>query len=154
LAESELYDPKKDRWTRAASLPVARWWPIRAALSDGRVLIAGGSLDNKALQDSYIYDPRRDVWEETGSLDAKRDAGVALSAGGDVLIAGGYDSGNFEPRVERYDPSLELASNPRKLGFELADPVPADLALVDQLLQLALDRIEPLLEPGCSRLAC
>ena len=65
-------------------------------LPDGRVLVAGGTLDDLTVFDTAeLYDPATDRWSPTGSLNEARARHVAiLLDDGRVLIAGGR---KFQP---------------------------------------------------------
>jgi hypothetical protein len=77
-------------------------------LSGGRVLIAGGYLDEVATTDSAeLYDPESGEFSLTGSMTIARVSPfAALLKDGDVLIAGGAQ-GIDQPDLasaELYDP--------------------------------------------------
>jgi hypothetical protein len=65
-------------------------------LADGRVLVTGGTLDDRTVFDTAeLYDPATGRWSATGSLNEARARHVAtLLDDGRVLIAGGR---KFEP---------------------------------------------------------
>jgi hypothetical protein len=57
-------------------------------LPDGRVLVAGGSIDTSA----EIYDPAAGTFRQTGSMTQYRSwASAALLRDGRVLLVGGSD---------------------------------------------------------------
>jgi hypothetical protein len=70
-------------------LIVARKTPTATQLTNGKILIAAGSLDNSA----DLYDPTTGTVATAGAMVAQRQYQVAaLLDDGRVLIAGGYDS--------------------------------------------------------------
>ena len=90
-------------------------------LSDGRVLIVGGlvndRLDGRASALAELYDPDRGTWSATGKMRQARWGHTAtLLADGRVLVAGGYDDGRrpldtaelFDPDAERWTPTGRL----------------------------------------------
>jgi len=100
LAGAALYDPRTNRWTRAASPRQRRTQAVAATLPDGRVLLAGGGpRDNSlplALSDCDLYDPRTNRWTATAPLHTPRAlAAGTLLADGRVLVVGGTALQNF-----------------------------------------------------------
>jgi N-acetylneuraminic acid mutarotase len=60
-------------------------------LSDGDVLVAGGSTSTTTPTLSEIYNPSTNTWTQTGSLNEPRSDGRGvLLDNGDVVFAGGY----------------------------------------------------------------
>ncbi|MGH2811074.1 MAG: Kelch repeat-containing protein, partial [Actinomycetota bacterium] len=105
LAGAELYDPKANKWTASAALPVGMYAQTATLLKDGRVLIAGGRNAGHApaLARCWLFDPSSGAWTETGSLAVGRTEHTAtLLADGKVLAAGG--------RLGGHDPSFKDAS--------------------------------------------
>jgi hypothetical protein len=103
-----------------AALPEPRAAHGMVALSDGRVLVAGGTDvtgggigAGDAVADAWIYDPAADTWTATGDMGIAR-AGhrLALLPDGTVLVVGGAQSYDpFAPPedplscLERFDPA-------------------------------------------------
>jgi hypothetical protein len=127
LAASWLYDPKANTWRRVGDLRVPVSDATAVQLSDGQVLIAGGSVplaQPVQLPDgstSYfgftdsaeLFDPQTDAWTEVGPMHVARGtpALVALS-GGKAVVAGGcafatqrFDSGGSLAGAELFDPA-------------------------------------------------
>lgn len=65
---AEIYDPKADKWTMAATMAVMRGMAGMHLLNDGRVLLFGGSSCGGPLGTSEIYDPKANVWSPGPSL--------------------------------------------------------------------------------------
>jgi hypothetical protein len=57
LATAEVYDPKTGRFTATGSMATDRVGHTATLLSDGRVLIAGGSASSVALSTAELYQP-------------------------------------------------------------------------------------------------
>jgi hypothetical protein len=76
-------------------------------LSNGRVLIAGGTGNSTPLSSAELYDPDTGLFIRTGSMSAPRTLHTAtLLADGRVLVAGGYDpSWKTMASAELYDPT-------------------------------------------------
>ncbi|CAF2132567.1 unnamed protein product [Rotaria magnacalcarata] len=73
----------------------------------GKVLVAGGSYNNQVLNSAELYDPSAGVWTVTGSMNNTRFSHTAsVLANGNVLVAGGEDYlGYIIENAELYDPS-------------------------------------------------
>lgn len=86
LATSYLYDATSDSWRRVGDLNTPRAGAESVVLSDGKVLIVGGSSDTT----SELFDPASGKWsrigstieQRTGEILAALPAGRALAAGG------------------------------------------------------------------------
>jgi hypothetical protein len=103
---AELYDPNSGTFTETGSMSTARCKHTAGLLSDGRVLIAGGSDSrgwNGNLNSAEIYDPRTSKFTAAAPMNDSRfklpDEAVQL-ASGKLLIAGG------SREVEVFDPSV------------------------------------------------
>src|SRR5436305_890850 len=89
-------------------------------LPDGRVLIAGGMVENGVYLDSMeIYDPKTGSFKPGGTMSSKRVGHSAtLLPNGKVLIAGGMADRSFEGGVHG------IASN----SADIYDPQTGKLA--------------------------
>lgn len=125
LSSTYLYDPRRDSWQRSGDLPVAKADAEATLLSDGRVLLVGGSvplprpaqLPNGAITDVQssgsveIFDPRTGMWSEvaalpelrTGEILAALPHGDAIAAGGCVSSNGRLDSTRAVDTVDLFD---------------------------------------------------
>ena len=77
-------------------------------LSDGTVLIAGGSLSLVTLATAELFDPSTGSFTPTGSMTTAREGQTAtLLSNGTVLIAGGLGEGGGQALVtaELFNPS-------------------------------------------------
>jgi Kelch motif/Galactose oxidase, central domain len=69
LASCEIYDPMTNTWTIAAPHPVSAGWRWAAALSNGMILVAGGSKSlTSVVASSHLYDPKTNTWIATQPL--------------------------------------------------------------------------------------
>ncbi|MGK3968004.1 kelch repeat-containing protein [Sorangium sp. So ce118] len=102
---AELYDPRTDSWTGAASTGAARYLHTATLLSTGKVLVAGGFFDASATNEAELYDPVTDSWGPAGSLRTVRQEHTAtLLSTGKVLVTGGRGESDLLATVELYDP--------------------------------------------------
>ena len=114
---AELYDPSNGSFTLTGSMNIPRSDAGAALLPDGRVLVAGGSLNSARYTGSLdpsttaeIYDPIAGTWSPTGKLHSSRGGlgPLRLLPNGHVLAVGGDSLGTSE----EYDPSSGAWSAP------------------------------------------
>ena len=93
LPTAELFDPVMRKWKPVASLHAARFAHTATLLSDGRVLVAGGTLDesrSRYLTSAELYDPETDQWTILPEMAVARTAHAQVRLANDrVLLAGG-----------------------------------------------------------------
>ena len=110
FTSAELYDPTTETWTLTGSLPVGRRQHTTTLLTNGMVLVSGGSGTNdfSNVSGAVLYDPISGTWSATGSPSALRAAHTAtLLPDGTVLTAGGNASAgivNILTSAEIYNP--------------------------------------------------
>jgi hypothetical protein len=109
-----VFDPVTRTWSTSGLLNTARIYPGVAALTDGRVLAAGGLLITQSqeqanLDTAEIWDPRTGTWSRTADLSATRQGPAAVTlADGRVLVVGGLPRNGADegrPSAEIYDPA-------------------------------------------------
>ncbi len=113
LSSAEIYDPATGRFTQTASLKSARMGHEATLLSDGRVLMTGGTSANRDARlfaSTEIYDSATDAFTEAGDLsEARVDHTATLLPNGKVLVTGGYgikdSSSGLTSSAELYDPA-------------------------------------------------
>lgn len=104
--ETEIYNPQNNSWTTGPNFPVLLKDPEVALLSNGEVLIVGGS---RTSDDIYKYDPVSNQIRTAGKLGG----GVSVQcmeelSNGNFIVSGKATNGNLGIVV--YDPVLELSS--------------------------------------------
>ena len=64
LADTAIYDPSTNAWTRMADMSIPRWYPSLTELPDGRyVVISGNSTNQVTWADTpEVYDPSTNKW--------------------------------------------------------------------------------------------
>ena len=107
LSSTELYEPSTGQWTGTGNFLTARAFVTAVLLTNGRVLIAGGSnFATTAYGATDLYDPVSGGWTATGSLLTPRVSHTATRLpNGKVLVAGGSGSLGTLGSVETYDPA-------------------------------------------------
>lgn len=91
IGTTETYEAAVDRWVPMAAMTVARQLFGMTLLSDGRVLVAGGSNVNGVIADVDIWDPATNTWTAKSALNfaikgldlVTLDDGRVLGVGGD-----------------------------------------------------------------------
>lgn len=101
-AQVHRFDPSAGTWTEVAPMSTPRWRPQVVVLTDGRVLVAGGSNGDEppsgsALTSTELYDPAADRWDPGSDLAEPRYGGHALVLeDGSVLVLGGAKDFNTD----------------------------------------------------------
>lgn len=102
-------DPGTGVWTETGTMVSTAYGRMVVALADGRVMAAGGRLDDdpERSADAEIYDPATDRWEAAAAMPAPRQGSAVLLGDGTVLVAGGISAADEfrlgwcpEPAVE------------------------------------------------------
>ncbi|GAA5150227.1 hypothetical protein GCM10023213_48900 [Prosthecobacter algae] len=86
-------------------MSVARIYHTATRLSDGRVLVAGGT-NGATLSTAEVYDPSLGTWTATGSMPGIRQHHKAVRLlDGRVLVSGGYDASGVLQTSALYNPA-------------------------------------------------
>ena len=111
---AEVYDPVSGTWSETGSMHGNRVYAAAVLLSDGTVLVAGGSSTTSNVEPvgpvapAEVYDPGSGSWTVTGRMTAARSSPTAtLLDDGRVLVAGGKTKpifGTAFASAELYDP--------------------------------------------------
>jgi hypothetical protein len=102
-SSAELYDPAAGTFSPTAGiLPSPPGSAAAILLNTGKVLIAGGGINNAA----ELYDPGTGLFTKTGPLVNQNDAfSATLLQSGKVLLVAGGVSGAAASTAEIYDPA-------------------------------------------------
>jgi hypothetical protein len=110
LASAEIYDPATETFTLVGSMVTARKDHTAVILSNGKVLIAGGTNASGALAAAELYDPATQTFSGTGSMGTARIGHTtSILTSGKVLITGGK-SDQYLNSAELYDPATGIFS--------------------------------------------
>lgn len=105
------YNPATMKWETEAfsgNAPAARSQHSTVKLSDGRIMLFGGLLENDATdENAYIYDPSTGNWVIAGATfpDGYRYGQSMISASGKVYVFGGQGPDGATNSMWAYDPA-------------------------------------------------
>jgi DNA-binding CsgD family transcriptional regulator len=126
LASAEIYDPTTGSWHETSSMSFARAWHTATLLSDGTVLVTGGSGGDAGSGERYatllasaeIYDPRTATWTTVAPMaDARRWHTATLLKSGAVLLAGGSRANSTSVAMATiFDPVSRKWSDAGRMG--------------------------------------
>src|SRR6185369_6780181 len=135
-ATAEIFDPSSGAFSAVGSMPAPRTGFTATLLADGRVLIAGGAVDNagpfntQLLSDGEIFDPATNAFTVVGPMTIARAFHMAGAlADGRVLIAGGQDPVDMRAGIAAAE-LFDAATN----TFALLPPMNAGRADADGVL--------------------
>ena len=105
LRSMEICDPGAKR-CRVIPRPTPRDRPAAVRMTNGNVLITGGTDNRTTSPSEIIYDPGKSVFKRTGPLKTRRNGhSLTLLADGRVLAVGGEKGAANSAEV--YDPSAK-----------------------------------------------
>jgi N-acetylneuraminic acid mutarotase len=124
-AAATEYVPSTGTWLITNPMSVARTSAGAVLLSNGKVLVYGGSNSSvPTLASAELYDPTTRLWSTTGSMNVGRVGGQAVVLpNGRVFVAGGYTSTggvmNQSITAEIYDPQTGVWTPCSQMGMRV-----------------------------------
>lgn len=101
----QRYDPRSGRWTRAPDLPR----PVAAHVAGtigGRLYVAGGARDGRALRSLYVFDVEDGRWSTGRGMGTAREHLAGTVSGGAFYVLSGRAAGQGNLTTsERYVPA-------------------------------------------------
>jgi hypothetical protein len=99
-----VYEPRADRWTRAAPLPTARDH-VGAVVGNGLVHVIGGRVDSFHTNSNlhHTWDPSADKWTARNPLPTARSGHGAVLVGNRIFVMGGEGTNRVFGQNEAYD---------------------------------------------------
>ena len=107
IADTHIFDPFTEEWTRIGDMTVARFYPTNLALGNGRTLIFAGNDETGDPTDLVeIYDPAFGMWVVPGAnISLSTYPWMHLLPSGLVFAAGPQDiSATFDPDTSSWQP--------------------------------------------------
>ncbi|HGJ66119.1 TPA: hypothetical protein ENS27_12160 [bacterium] len=102
LSTTEEYDPIKDKWTKKANMPTARFLNYSVCEANGIIYAVGGFFGLPIVE---AYDPITDKWTKKADLPTPRTHMCSAEANGKIYAMGGFRPDmKLVPTVEEYDP--------------------------------------------------
>jgi uncharacterized protein (TIGR03437 family) len=107
---TEIYDPATNNWTLTGELTTPRLTHTTILLSNGKVLVTGGSNDSSGtiIANAELYDPATGQWSAINNMTTPRVIHtLTLLPNGKVLAVGGAsaNTGGLLRSSELYDPA-------------------------------------------------
>ena len=131
LNSAEMYDPATKKWLGAGTIGAPRTQFTLTALTDGRVLLAGGLAadGSTVLRSTLLYNPANGVWSPGPDLASARTGhAAAVLSDGRVLVTGGADLVGRLASSELLDPSANSWSATGALSTPRSNHLAASLS--------------------------
>src|SRR5262249_5698902 len=111
LPDVEIYDPVANTWTVKASLNIPRYDHAAVVLSNGRVLIIGGTTGAEQISTCEMYYPDWNFWKLSAPLYHRPPVPTVVTLkNGKILVAAGFSYDPPLPTAEIIDPATETTT--------------------------------------------
>jgi hypothetical protein len=113
LSSAEIFDPVTGMFSTTGSMSVPRSGHVQVLLSDGKVLVAGGSDGVQTLSSTEVYDPASGTFSAGPSMAIGRaSVTVVKLADGRILFSGGYNGNSRLSSMEIFQACEEDTTPP------------------------------------------
>ena len=126
-SSAEIYDPATRTWTPVASLTTPRFAQTATLLTDGSVLVVGGSAtaDGQPVATAERYNPVANQWSALPMSGARVGHTATLLRDGSLLIAGGLSAPNvYLATAERFVSRTMRPVTPTPTATPVPTPAP------------------------------
>jgi len=120
------YNIVADGWVSLAEPSIGQESRCTGLLSDNRIHVAGGELENAATSDLHqSYNPATDSWRTEPDIPLSRGNGNGTAVDGDLYYTHGIDAGNtYTDSAYRYTPGsgwtqVAGSGTPRRLNVDV-----------------------------------
>jgi N-acetylneuraminic acid mutarotase len=102
IAEVEIFNPLTANWEEVAGLSYGRRFHTANKLSDGTIVIIGGTYDAAIGVPFEVYNPETDTWRITGPTQILAKHSSTVLPDGSILVCGGSSTiyGVFDNKAE------------------------------------------------------
>lgn len=103
-----VYDPKADRWSERAPMPLGRDHTGTLTVGD-RIHVVGGRVNSFHTNSNlhHAYDPKEDKWYARAPLPTARSGHGAVLYRGMIFVMGGEGTNRVYGQNEAYDPKAD-----------------------------------------------
>jgi N-acetylneuraminic acid mutarotase len=109
LKTTDVYDPKKNTWTEATTMPQGVW-QHSANEVDGKIYVVGGAFHIDAMQIHQVYDPQTNTWTNATPMPIRTRGHTTSVVCGKIYAVGGWLNSGQRPRSDTwvYDPTTDM----------------------------------------------
>lgn len=137
-ANVEKFDPGSNSWSSAPSLPTGVTGPAAVVLVPSatrvpaRIVAVGGTFNENGTSTSQNVEFRPGVatqgWSSHAPLPAPRGGMAVASAGGKIVVVGGYSAPNIFGRTDIFDPKTDTWRSGADYPLNVTTPIAATFA--------------------------